>query len=78
MPLNNIAERAHYTVTMEVIEFEAVPDKEGTIVVPEAFREKVVGKKIKVRLSYEDESTAKPPEHYTKGYDQKDSLYDTY
>ena len=63
---------------MKSIEFEATPDSDGKITVPEAFRNEIAGKKVKVTLSYEDENSSKPSEHYTKGYDQKDTLYDTY
>ena len=64
---------------MKNIEFEVTLKEDGTIIIPEAFRDQVAGKKVKVSLSYEDNTpSAKPPEHYTKGYDQKDSLYDAY
>ena len=63
---------------MKTIEFEATPDGDGTITIPESFKGQAAGKKLKVTLTYEDESTTKSPEHYNKGYDQKDSLYDAY
>ena len=63
---------------MEAITFEVTPNHDGTITIPEALRDKVVGRKLTVTLSYQAENHAKPSEHYTKGYDQKDSLYDKY
>ena len=64
---------------MKTIEFDATPDSDGIITIPEAFRNQASGKKLTVTLLYKEEAgTAKPPEHYTKGYDQKDSLYDKY
>ena len=63
---------------MKTIEFEVTPDGNGIITIPEAFRDQASGKKLTVTLSYEEDDAAKPPEHYTKGYDQKDSLYDRY
>ena len=64
---------------MKTIEFETTADDPATITIPEAFRNQIVGKKLKVTLSYADDTApTKPPEHYTKGYDQKDSLYDRY
>lgn len=63
---------------MKAIEFETTLNSDGMITVPDAFRKEIAGKKLKVTLSYEEEDSSKPPEHYTKGYDQKDTLYDAY
>ncbi len=63
---------------MKAIEFETTLNSEGTITVPEAFRSEIAGKKVKVTLSYEEENPSKSSEHFTKGYDQKDTLYDAY
>ena len=62
---------------MKAIKFEVTPDHNGTIGIPEAFKHEVSGKKLTVTLSYQEDHT-KSPEHHTKGYDQKDSLYDQY
>ena len=63
---------------MKTIEFETTLTGDGTLTVPEALRSSVSGKKVKVVLHYEEEGSPKPDAHYTKGYDQKDTLYDAY
>ncbi len=65
---------------MESIEFEVMVDDTGKISVPANAKDTLRGKKVRVVLSYEAE--AAPPSsdevHYSKGYDQKDTLYDAY
>ena len=65
---------------MQAIEFEATPDSDGKIAIPEAFKDALSGKKIKIIVLFkeDDEPQSPPTEHYTKGYNQKDSLYDAY
>lgn len=62
------------------IEFKATVDDTGKISVPASAKDALRGKKVKVTLSYDsDDDPSSPDEvHYTKGYDQKDTLYDKY
>lgn len=66
---------------MEDIKFEATPDEQGRITLPKQFVAKLAGKSVTVIVQYsakdQDQSDAADT-HYTKGYDQKDSLYDAY
>ena len=65
---------------MERTEFEATPDEQGNIRLPEQLIAKLAGQSVKVTIAYpaEDQPDADADTHYTKGYDQKDSLYDAY
>lgn len=66
---------------MEHTEFEATPDQQGTIRLPDQLIAKLAGKSVKVTISYPAKDQDQPSStdtHYTKGYDQKDSLYDAY
>lgn len=73
-----LAEQITYTLTMKTVEFEATVGEDGNLLVPETLKNDLLNKKVKVTLRYEAEADSKSPEHYTKGYDQKDTLYDTY
>lgn len=64
---------------MKAIEFETTLGNDGQITVPAKFKDRLSGKKIKVTLRCDEEEESKSAnDHYTKGYDQKDSLYDAY
>ena len=61
---------------MKTIEFEATIDSD-TIIIPEAHQSSLRGKEVTVTIRYEEKGKS-ADDHYTKGYDQKDSLYDAY
>ena len=65
---------------MKSIEFEVTVEDTGKISVPANLKDTLSGKKVRVVLSYEAEGESLSLEavHYTKGYDQKDTLYDAY
>ncbi len=64
---------------MESIEFEVTVDDTGKISVPANLKDTLSGKKVRVILSYEPEASHSSDEvHYSKGYNQKDTLYDKY
>lgn len=64
---------------MESTEFEALIDDSGAITIPADVKKIVFGKKVRVVLWYQANGELPSSDiHYTKGYDQKDTLYDAY
>ena len=64
---------------MQAIEFEATPDSDGMITVPEAFKDSLSGKKTKIIVLFEeDEWKQLATEQFLKGYDEEDAVYDSY
>ena len=66
---------------MKALEFETALNESGMIAVPEAFKDSLFKKRMKVIVLYEeeeDEWRQLAAEQFLKGYDDEDAIYDTY